>query len=94
MPFNGEKGPELRQLAEDTLARLFKAGAKVSGVDEKTGQTPLHIAARINNVRAAEIFIKEGATVMPKDRLGKTPLDYAESAAMIRLLKENGAIER
>ncbi len=53
-----------------------------------------YVAARINNVGAAEILIKDGAKVMPKNRLGKTPLDYAESAAMIRLLKENGAIER
>jgi len=30
---------------------------------------------------------------MPKDRLGKTPLDYAESSAMIKLLKQNGATE-
>lgn len=74
---NGEKGPELAQFAEDTLARLLKAGAKISGVDE-TGSTPLHIAARINNVRAAEILIKEGAKIMPRDKLGKTPLDDAE----------------
>jgi ankyrin repeat protein len=91
---NGAKGPKLTQFAEDTLARLLKAGAKISGVDKEFGQTPLHVAARIDNVRAAEVLIKEGAKVMPKDRLGKTPLDYAESAAMIRLLKANGATER
>jgi len=30
---------------------------------------------------------------MARDGRGKTPLDYAESAAMIRLLKSNGATE-
>ena len=45
-------------------------------------------------MRAADILIREGAKIMPRDRAGKTPLDYAESAAMIGLLKENDAIER
>ena len=31
---------------------------------------------------------------MPKDKLGKTPLDYAKLSAMIKLLKQNGATER
>ncbi len=31
---------------------------------------------------------------MPRDNQRKTPLDYAESAAMIKLLKENGAVEQ
>jgi hypothetical protein len=42
----------------------------------------------------AEILIKEGAKIKPKDRTGKTPLDYAESGSMIKLLKQNGATER
>jgi hypothetical protein len=47
-----------------------------------------------DNVRAAEILIHQGAKVMPRDKQGKSPLDYAESAAMIKLLKDNGAVER
>jgi ankyrin repeat protein len=82
-----------RDLAEITFGRLIKAGAKISGMDD-AGQTPLHVAAKKDNVRAAQILIKEGAKIMPKDRAGKTPLDYAESAAMIKLLKQNGATEQ
>jgi len=88
-----KKPTEWRELAEDTLNQLIKAGAKVSGVNEY-GFTPLHVAAKNDNVRAAEILITAGAKIMPRDKHGKTPLDYAESAAMIKLLKENGGIER
>jgi ankyrin repeat protein len=84
---------EVRLLNTETLARLLKAGAKVSGTDER-GWTPLHAAARFDNIMAVEILIKEGAKIMPRDNTGKTPLDYAESAAMIKLLKENGATEQ
>ena len=85
--------PEAKPMAEETLARLLKAGAKVSGMDSQ-GRTPLHLAAKSDNVRAAEVLIKEGAKVMARDESGRTPLDYAESAPMIKLLKANGATER
>jgi ankyrin repeat protein len=85
--------PEVKGLAEETLLRLLRAGAKVSSIDSR-GRTPLHIAAEVDNVRAAEILIRHAARVMARDTQGKTPLDYAESTAMIRLLKSNGAVER
>lgn len=85
--------PQARALAEETLARLLKAGAKVSGMDSR-GRTPLHIAAEADNVPAAKVLIREGARVMARDKEGKTPLDYAESASMIKLLKARGATER
>jgi ankyrin repeat protein len=85
--------PEARGLAEETLLRLLRAGAKVSSIDSR-GRTPLHIAADSDNVRAAEILIRHAARVMARDTQGRTPLNYAESTAMIRLLKSNGATER
>jgi ankyrin repeat protein len=87
------KRPDLKPRFEEMLARLLKGGAKVSATD-KLGRTPLHIAARVDNVWMAEVLIREGAKVMRRDNTGKTPLDYAESSAMIRLLKQNGATER
>jgi hypothetical protein len=38
--------------------------------------------------------IREGARVMARDNEGKTPLDHAETARIIKLLKANGATEK
>ena len=50
--------------------------------------------AQENNVVAARLLLAEGAKVMPRDDDRNTPLDYAESPALIRLLKDHGAVER
>jgi ankyrin repeat protein len=74
------------------IETLLHKGALVSARDSD-GMTPLHIAARGNNIVGAKMLIEAGAKVMPKDDKGKTPLDYAESAEMIKLLKAHGAKE-
>lgn len=61
---------------------------------DSKGRTPLHFAAQADNLRAAELLIREGARIMARDEQGRTPLDYAESASMIQLLKKHGARER
>ena len=78
--------------AEQTLLLILEAGAKVSGMDAKD-MTPLHWAAKADNLRAAEILIEAGSRISPRDMAGKQPLDYAESASMIKLLKDYGAME-
>ncbi len=71
---------------------LLENGAYVSGKDQN-GLTPLHYAAKYNNIFAAHLFLIKGSKVMSRDNEGKTPLDYAESAEIIKLLKEYGARE-
>lgn len=74
------------------LEALIKSGAYVSSRNE-FGETPLHIAAKYNNIIGAKMLIAEGCKIMPRENRGKTPLDYAESGEMIKLLKKHGAVE-
>jgi ankyrin repeat protein len=78
--------------ARTVIKALLQHGALVSARDYY-GRTPLHIAARWNNIVGATMLIEAGSKIMPKDNKGKTPLDYAESAEMIKLLKDHGAKE-
>jgi ankyrin repeat protein len=71
---------------------LLDAGAHVSSRGYN-GMSPLHIAAKNNDSYIANVLIEAGAKIMDKDDSGKTPLDYAESAEMIKLLKSHGAKE-
>jgi len=80
------------KMAFEVLQELIKHGAKVSALDSR-GRTPLHLAAKEDNVVAARLLLESGCRVMPQDALGKAPLDYAESAEMISLLKQHGAKE-
>ena len=79
--------------AAEIIQLLLKAGAHVSSTDTYKQQTPLHIAARLNNPISTKILLDAGAKVMPRDAEGKTPLDYAQSADVIKLLKSYGAKE-
>jgi ankyrin repeat protein len=89
-----EENRSYRWTNTEQLLRLFiRRDAFVSGIDENE-KTPLHIAAAMNGVETARILLQSGSKVMPRDKSNKTPLDYAESAEMIRLLKEFGAKEQ
>jgi uncharacterized protein len=85
--FEGNNGPAI-------VDALLKAGANVSSTAAYKKQTPLHIAARMGNTKAAVLLLNASAKVMPRDEDGKTPLDLAESSAMIELLKAHGAKEQ
>lgn len=93
---NQEKNERLKDNAASARAvitALLQHGALVSARDYD-GQTPLHIAAKRNNIVGAQMLIDAGCKISPTDRAGKTPLDYAESAEMIKLLKAHGAKEQ
>jgi DnaJ-domain-containing protein 1 len=78
--------------ARSVIKALLDKGAKVLAADSD-GRTPLHVAAKVDSVPAAEILIMGGARIIALDNSGRTPLDYAESRQMIRLLEQHGATE-
>lgn len=90
-PLNKPHG-DSKRLTTLVIEEILKHGGKVAHRDS-SGRTPLHIAAKDDNLVAAEILVAHGATVMPRDNTGKTPLDYAESEKMIKFLKSHGASE-
>ena len=60
-----------RRLATLVVKDLLKHGGKVAQRDSG-GRTALHIAAKNDNLVAAEILIAHGATIMPRDNSGRT----------------------
>jgi ankyrin repeat protein len=75
-----------------SLQALVKAGAKIASQNDD-GKTPLHIASEWGNLPAAKFLIENGANVNIRDKDVKTPLDYAKSAEMIKLLKSRDVKE-
>jgi ankyrin repeat protein len=73
---------------------LLRHGAFPSGADSYLKQTPLHIAAWLDNMVAVALLLNAGADVKALDAAGKTPLNYAEDDRIINLLKAAGAGER
>lgn len=72
---------------------LVERGHDVNGTD-KEARTPLHLAARFDNVDVARFLLANGANVNAAMPRGWTPLHYAArhaSIEMVKLLVENGA---
>ncbi len=58
----------------DVVRALIKAGARVDACDGVKRCTPLHMAARRDNVEVAEALLDCGANLEAPDSLGETPL--------------------
>ncbi len=61
----------------DGLRFLLRQCPKSINCRTAEGQTPMHIAAMVGNIEAAQILVDEGAEVGIQDRHGCTPLHYA-----------------
>ena len=73
---------------------LIEAGANPNAADGVKRCTPLHMAARRNNVEAAEALLDLGADIEARDSAGDTPLRRAvncSQSAVTKLLLARGA---
>ncbi|XP_063608805.1 transient receptor potential channel pyrexia-like [Penaeus indicus] len=69
---------------------LLEKGSSVNGVCE--GRiTPLHVAAEVGNVTAAQLLLKAGASHYARDKDGCTPLHLATTSGMVEALLAGGA---
>ena len=74
-PLHFAAAQDLKEIA----ALLIAKGANVNARGEFQGWTPLMAAARRGKVDIAELLIANGADVNAKNRIGSTPLGWAEN---------------
>jgi len=72
------------------ISRTF-LGSAITASNLGCHQTP---GNQVKTLADRLFQIREGARVMARDNEGKTPLDYAETARIIKLLEANGATEK
>jgi hypothetical protein len=73
-------------------ARLaLMRGADVNADDFDDAKTPLHQAVILDNTMLATMLLQSGADVSRRCRMGCTPLFFASSDTMVRLLLAYGA---
>lgn len=54
------------------------------------GKSPLHLAVLNSNISSAQFLLKNHSVANTQDNDGNTPLHYAESSEMVRVLLETG----
>jgi ankyrin repeat protein len=66
-----------------TANELLQNGADVNAKN-KSGRTPLHIAAQKGNTELVRLLLASGANKTAKDNLGMTPYDFAEGNSQVK----------
>ena len=73
---------------------LYEQGVSVDAKNNQTGQTALHLPAKLNHVQVVEFLVSVGADINALDEDGNTPLHYAaisNHAEIAQLLIESDA---
>ena len=64
------------------IRELASHGAKIDARSRGEAQTPLHFAAAMGRMRAAEVLVTLGADLTIKDSQGRTAVEVAERAGL------------
>jgi len=84
----------LHRAPNETKARqLMAQGADIRAKDD-LGNTPLHEATRLGNLKLVKFFLRSGANQGTKNAFGETPLDIAAihgHAEMVRFFIKQGS---
>jgi ankyrin repeat protein len=71
----------------------FRNALSLPGLDlnsqDDDGMTALHYATKRDNLLFVKALLKSGAKVTLKDKYGRTPIDYAETAKIKTLLEQH-----
>ncbi|XP_035254880.1 neurogenic locus notch homolog protein 3-like, partial [Anguilla anguilla] len=73
-----EEDPE--ESSANIISDLIYQGASLSAQTDRTGETPLHLAARYARADAAKRLLDAGADANAQDNTGRTPLHAAVAA--------------
>ncbi|KTC81458.1 ankyrin repeat domain-containing protein [Legionella brunensis] len=74
------------------ITQLIKQGASVNVQGENSGWTAAHLAVQKNDIVLMRLLAKKGADLnLQENSKGRTPLFYAKSAEMVKLLTDEGA---
>lgn len=80
--------------SEGVVGMLIEKGVFLINQPNKEGETPLHYAARLNNIQAIDLLIDNGANINAVDSYGRTPLHCAAVHCrydVVKILIEKGA---
>lgn len=89
-PLSGLMGMDGKDSIE-MIRLLLEHGANPNTLDPKDGSTDLHYCAKNNRMEQAKLLLEHGANVNAKANNGETPLQWATTPEMKKLLLEHGA---
>ena len=82
--------------AEPLMQNLLQNGGSATSVD-RDGNTPLHLCAATNNLFAARMLLRKGASPIARNNLDETPLEVARRSKvteMVGLFEDSDQIPR